>query len=488
MLALLAVLLLLILVFVLAEVLTYVKSQKGKNMLKHDGYLFVQEKVIVDKTIWRCELYAKKKCTARCHTQNGEVVHFISEHNHAVDVAKVKAREAMLEIKGQATTSQSTTRNVLSNVSISLSQAVQGQMPQVDSIIRTIQRTRQQEGRAPPTPSNLRELVIPVIYENTSLGVKFLQFDSGNADDRILIFATIDNLDRLASCNHWYADGTFKSTPPLFAQVYAIHGLKYNKVIPSVFALLPNKTEATYDRLLAALKSLRPSLNPETVMTDFEMAFINAFRQNFPTSKQRGCFFHLSQCIWRCCQSHRKILEEYKSSPDFALQVRMLLALSFVPPSEVINYFEELVENIILDNSEVLRPLLDYFEDTWIGRPTGTRNRRRRSPMYKIDLWNCYDAVKDGLAKTNNSCEGWHNAFNNHLCVNHPTIWKFIDVLKKEQSIVDLKVTNLLSGGAPRPSRKKYLDSAQCIENVVKDFGNRTVNEYLLGIANNISF
>jgi hypothetical protein len=118
---LLAALLLLILVFVLTEVLTYVKSQKGKIMLKHDGYLFIQEKVTVDKTIWRCELYAKKKYTARCHTQNGEVVHFISAHNHAVDVAKVKAREAMLEIKEQATTSQSTTRNVLSNVSISLS-------------------------------------------------------------------------------------------------------------------------------------------------------------------------------------------------------------------------------------------------------------------------------------------------------------------------------------------------------------------------------
>jgi hypothetical protein len=72
----------------LAEVLRYVKSQKGKNMMKHDGYLFIQEKVIMDKTIWRCELYAKKKCIARCHTKIGEVVYFISEHNHAVDAAK----------------------------------------------------------------------------------------------------------------------------------------------------------------------------------------------------------------------------------------------------------------------------------------------------------------------------------------------------------------------------------------------------------------
>jgi hypothetical protein len=57
----------------------------------------------------------------------------------------------------------------------------------------------------------------------------------------------------------------------------------------------------------------------------------------------------------------------------------------------------------------------------------------------------------------------------------------------REQSIVDLGVTNLLSGGTLRPSRKKYLDSAHCIENVVDDFENRTVNEYLLGIAHNIS-
>ena len=69
-------------------------------------------------------------------------------------------------------------------------------------------------------------------------------------------------------CDHWYADGTFKAAPPLFTQIYTIHAVKYNSTIPTVFALMPNKSQDTYVRLFNAIKDLEPNLNPISIMTD----------------------------------------------------------------------------------------------------------------------------------------------------------------------------------------------------------------------------
>ena len=57
----------------------------------------------------------------------------------------------------------------------------------------------------------------------------------------------------------WVADGTFKSVPALFTQVYVIHSLRgrgdqvlsleVGHLLPGLFVLLKNKTEAVYLRM-----------------------------------------------------------------------------------------------------------------------------------------------------------------------------------------------------------------------------------------------
>jgi len=41
-----------------------------------------------------------------------------------------------------------------------------------------------------------------------------------------------------------------------------------NIIIPIVYALLPNKTEEKYIRLIKNLKEIKPNLNPKSIMTD----------------------------------------------------------------------------------------------------------------------------------------------------------------------------------------------------------------------------
>ncbi|KAG8176080.1 hypothetical protein JTE90_025538 [Oedothorax gibbosus] len=150
-------------------------------------------------------------------------------------------------------------------------------------------------------------------------GGNFLLYDSGPAaeNDRILVFGTSENLNFLQNCKHWFADGTFKSAPHLFTQIYTIHGIVKSQNVPAVYALLPSKTEAVYSQLLAALKVLNPNLNPETILIDFEKAAMNAFKANFENTSIRGCFFHLSQAIWRKIQQ-LGLQARYASDGDFA--------------------------------------------------------------------------------------------------------------------------------------------------------------------------
>ena len=75
--------------------------------------------------------------------------------------------------------------------------------------------------------------------------------------------------------------------------------MREQTALPAVFALLPNKRQETYDIMLRELLALKPNLKPRVILTDFEKAAINSFRDHFSDVVQRGCFFHFSQCIWR---------------------------------------------------------------------------------------------------------------------------------------------------------------------------------------------
>ncbi|KAG8180604.1 hypothetical protein JTE90_018222 [Oedothorax gibbosus] len=297
-----------------------------------------------------------------------------------------------------------TPQNILCDVASGCSRSAAGQMPNSAALKKTIRRTRAQVSHVPVVPSSLNELDLPAVYCKTEKGADFLLYDSGStsSNDRILVFGTNENLNFLQNSKHWFADGTFKTSPNLFTQLYTIHAIVKNENVPVLFALLPSKSEAIYKKLFNAIKSLNPQLNPQTILLDFERAAMNAFLASFPTASVRGCFFHFSQAIWRKIQAIG-LQAKYANDGDFALEIRQLAAMAFLPPQDVISSFEMLMDTDFFQEINLV-PLVDYFEDTWIGRIA--RNGRRREPLFPIEMWNCFSSVVDGLPKTNNSIEG----------------------------------------------------------------------------------
>ena len=99
---------------------------------------------------------------------------------------------------------------------------------------------------APANPQNCEDLKIPDSYKHILLddagGLElFLLYDSGAEENRILIFGTEESKRVLALSENWQADGTFKVTPPIFAQVYSIHASRIGDLVPAFYCLLTNR-------------------------------------------------------------------------------------------------------------------------------------------------------------------------------------------------------------------------------------------------------
>lgn len=157
----------------------------------------------------------------------------------------------MSNIKENVRTITATPQQILASSTLDLPVAVAGIMPSISGLKRTMLKARQQDAGPMSYPMNLRELVISNNYIFTIAGEKCLQFDGGLTNERIIIIFTIlMNLYLMTRCEHWYADDTFKTAPPLFTQIFTIYAVKYNNVILIVYALLSDKRQEIYTRVL----------------------------------------------------------------------------------------------------------------------------------------------------------------------------------------------------------------------------------------------
>ena len=108
-------------------------------------------------------------------------------------------------------------------------------------------------------------------------------------------------------------------------------------------------------------------------------------------------------------------------------------------------------------------------------------------PLFDLALWNMYDQTIGDLLRTNNAVESWHRRFQANVGAYHPNFWKFIDILKREQSLNHVNISQARAGHQPEPQRRRYQDSNRRIKNIVQDYHNMDRLQYLRGLAHNIN-
>ena len=459
------------------------KSKRGRDKIAFRGHLYRKDKRSLTRITWRCE---RRTCKGRIattlnySTPGAEAVE-TSEHNHESDAAKVEIQRVRGDMLESAVATNDPPRRILQDHSAGLSQEAAARIGSGTNLKRAVTRKRKREEGHPPLPAAPAAIVLPQQFRHTATGANFLLHDSGQGDnDRLLIFGTDETLQWLTDHRHWLGDGTFKVVPELFFQLYTVHVYVGGAAIPCIYALMRSKTQPQYDRLWAAIKALKPGLSPRTILTDFEVASRNSILASFPGVQLGGCFFHLGQIIWRRLQ-HEGLQRRYLENNDFKLMVKMLVSLAFLRPEHVVEGFNGLREHA--NYTAELDPLYDFFEDNYIGRPL--RGRARRDPRFPIAQWNAFLRLEDNAPRTNNAVEAWHCAFHGSLQAAHPTLWRFLEALKREEALQRLKYEGIVAGEV-QPRKMKYVQLNKRIQTIINDYENRTAYDIIRGIAYNM--
>ena len=100
-------------------------------------------------------------------------------------------------------------------------------------------------------------------------------------------------------------------------------------------------------------------------------------------------------------------------------------------------------------------------------------------------MWNVHDRVVQHLDRTNNHAEAAHRRIQAELQMDHPTLWKFIDGLKKVQKGRDLFHEQLVVGHAPPRKLRQYRLCDEIIQRIVQSYANYGIMDYLRWLAHN---
>lgn len=280
-----------------------------------------------------------------------------------------------------------------------------------------------------------------------------------------------------------YVDGTFSLTPPCFAQIMVVLAELDGLVLPVCYALLPDKAEETYDRMIGLIRSAWPAFQQTRFSTDFEKGLINAFSRAFPNAERHGCLFHLVKNMKKKL-AELNLLSRYNNDQSFALNARMISALAFIAIPNLDNAIAELAVHL----PQELMPVLKYFEDTYVGPllhvlPNG--NILRREALFPPSIWSVHERTLQGEARTNNYAEAAHRRLQTEFGVQHPNIWRFIDTLRKVQHHRDMLLARFQAGNVSIPKRQKYIAADRRLLQLVNRADKLTPVQFLEGCASN---
>ncbi|XP_055336022.1 uncharacterized protein LOC129586699 [Paramacrobiotus metropolitanus] len=364
-------------------------------------------------------------------------------------------------------------------------------MPSYDALARTTGRQRQAEN-VPTTKVNcLADIDGTYFLKETARKESILIADTGAEDPfRIIVFGDPKCFEYLARTNVWLSDGTFSVSPPIFTQLYTVHGDICGATAPLIFALLPNKSELTYRRLFTLIrdelmqKNQSVDVGPEYMVMDFEQSSIIAFRKVFPTAKLRGCNFRFGQSLYRKLVSlgHGPM---YATNSEFSMSCRMVFALAFVPVNDVHRVLAELLNSPDFPFKQN-DAFIEYLWTTYTGRNVFAGNRCiAMKPLYPVEFWSCSDRLANDIHRTTNRLEAWHRTFADAVNKDHPGIYQFFNLLCREIVHQQTEAAARMVGAEPK-QKKKYMEVTKRLKKVASSYGQMDAISYLRSVAINL--
>ncbi|KAF0761068.1 Uncharacterized protein FWK35_00007573 [Aphis craccivora] len=368
-----------------------VLSQQGREKLVVKGYLMVKDKNRDDLIIVLLELH-------KLRSNN--------DHNHAPEASRALVAIANSILKDTAQSTTNKPSQIIQYTQSNISENIKPYLPSYEAQRKKIMRTRITHHHT--EPNSIDDLNIPDNLKKILFDQILLIKES--VIDKILVFSTVDNVKKLSQSMFWIVDGTFKTVPTIFTQLYTIHAqvgfCENSRVLPLVYVLMTSKREQCYNQMYQDIIDFSEDNNinlaPEYIISDFEIAAINASKHEFSLSKSKGCLFHLCQSAWRKLQSLGLSIE-YGNNENFK------------------------IKEIMPNNAS---SFVQWFEDNYA---LGKVRRIVRIP--NIGIFHFFLHLCDnGIPRTSNHAEAWHRRWNELVGRAHIGLFTLIKELQKEQS------------------------------------------------------
>lgn len=263
---------------------------------------------------------------------------------------------------------------------------------------------------------DVKNVEIPAKFEN------FMLADYCEGNTRIIVFCSYEARKKMEVLKDFFGDGTFKSCPRLFHQIFTIHadlGSNHEStaLTPLVYALMTNRTKKSYEILFSLIKSQIPNWNLISFTCDFEEATISAIMKVFPDVHLQGCYYHFNKAVWK---KGREL--DLTKSKILRRQVALSAVLPLLPENRIIEGWFY-VANQSPDDSQSTK-FRNYMISQWL-RP------------HLIKIWCSYGKRH----RTNNFAEGWHCKLNNAVGRKNPTILKLLTILHQDANLYTVKST-----------------------------------------------
>ena len=184
------------------------------------------------------------------------------QHTHAANPRGNDLLKARAGIKRSAKDTAEKTQNIITTNIAGLQENVLARLPNIETIRRDVRRNRLNNHPAVPDINDTQFAIPQNYYTVDVLGQQFLVYDNGRPDC-ILLFGTDEGFRFLRNSQDWFFDGTFKSSPVQFMQLYTVHRLTNHRNIVGAYALLPNKRRASYVEMLTEVQRLIYNAMPQ---------------------------------------------------------------------------------------------------------------------------------------------------------------------------------------------------------------------------------
>jgi hypothetical protein len=117
-----------------------------------------------------------------------------------------------------------------------------------------------------------------------------------------------------------------------------------------------------------------------------------------------------------------------------------------------------------------------YFEKTYIGNDWSPA-------LFPPRVWNVCCRLNNGIPRTSNLIEGWHNRFQQKLDCHRPRMWRFLMELLKEQNRTENAFARIQIDRFPSSSRKKFRDINTKLKTIYRKFRRMRNKKYIKAVA-----